>query len=321
MIKFAKLFTMLFALCVFFGMPLAAQAEYPSKPIILVSPFGIGGDSDLSARIWAKFAKEELGQSVVVVNKTGAGGLTGTLFASKANPDGYTLFLGQAGPCIMVPLISSTGNLSLDSFDYITRFILSNSAVVVSKNAKWNSLKEFQEDAQKNPGKFVFADPSPTSWLALAFRSWMVQNKVSSRISAYNSGAESATSLLGGYSDISFLFPPNYESLVESNKLKILAIGAKSNKYPNVQTFAEQGYAGNYYGWSGIVVPKGVPDEIKQKLIAVSEKIAKDPDFIRTVESLGFQADATSGEEWKKQVRAQYDEMQITLKALGIITK
>ena len=75
----------------------AQASDYPSKPIQLVSPYGAGGDSDLTARVWAEFAKKKLGQPVVVVNKTGGGGLTGSLFAAKAKPDGYTLFLAQAG--------------------------------------------------------------------------------------------------------------------------------------------------------------------------------------------------------------------------------
>ena len=73
----------------------AQASDYPSKPIQLVSPYGAGGDSDLTARVWAEFAKKKLGQPVVVVNKTGGGGLTGSLFAAKAKPDGYTLFLAR----------------------------------------------------------------------------------------------------------------------------------------------------------------------------------------------------------------------------------
>ena len=68
----------------------AQASDYPNKPIQLVSPYGAGGDSDLTARVWAEFAKKKLGQPVVVVNKTGGGGLTGSLFAAKAKPDGYT---------------------------------------------------------------------------------------------------------------------------------------------------------------------------------------------------------------------------------------
>ena len=91
----------------------AQASDYPSKPIQLVSPYGAGGDSDLTARVWAEFAKKKLGQPVVVVNKTGGGGLTGSLFAAKAKPDGYTLFLAQAGPNIIIPLTAKGANLSL----------------------------------------------------------------------------------------------------------------------------------------------------------------------------------------------------------------
>ena len=97
----------------------AQASDYPSKPIQLVSPYGAGGDSDLTARVWAEFAKKKLGQPVVVVNKTGGGGLTGSLFAAKAKPDGYTLFLAQAGPNIIIPLTAKGANYSFDSFDYI----------------------------------------------------------------------------------------------------------------------------------------------------------------------------------------------------------
>ncbi|MFQ8737175.1 MAG: Bug family tripartite tricarboxylate transporter substrate binding protein [Bilophila wadsworthia] len=119
----------------------AQASDYPNKPIQLVSPYGAGGDSDLTARVWAEFAKKKLGQPVVVVNKTGGGGLTGSLFAAKAKPDGYTLFLAQAGPNIIIPLTAKGANYSFDSFDYIARIMVANCAVVVNKDAPWNNLK------------------------------------------------------------------------------------------------------------------------------------------------------------------------------------
>ena len=319
--KFKRIICSVMAFAFVMGFSMEAKAEYPEKPITLVSPYGAGGDSDVSARIWAEFARKELGQPVLVVNKTGAGGLTGTLFAAKAKPNGYTLFLGQAGPCIMVPLITKTGGLNKNSFDYLSRFILTNSAVVANTDAPWNNLKEFQEAALKEPGKYIFSSPSATSWLALAFRSWLFQNGVKAKVVEYTSGAEGATSILGKHGDVTFLFPPNYTSLVDSGKLKILAIGAKSDKYPDVPTFAELGYKGNYYGWSGIVIPKGAPQEIKDKLIAVTDKISKDPEFIKAITNLGFTPDNTSGLEWQKQVDAQYQEMHTVLNELGYLAK
>lgn len=319
--SFLKIACCVGIICSFVGFTNNAQAKYPSRPITLVSPYGAGGDSDVSARIWAEFAKKELGQPILVVNKTGAGGITGTMFAAKAKPNGYTLFLGQAGPCIMVPLTTKIGGLKEDSFDYLARFLTTNSAVICRADAPWKNLKEFQEDAQKNPGKYVFSGPSATSWLALAFRSWLNTNDVKLKVVEYGSGAESATAVLGGHGDITFVFPPNYASLVKSGKLKILAIGTKSPDYPNAPTFAELGYKGNYYGWSGIVAPKGTPQAIQDKIIAVSEKIAKNPDFIKAIKNLGFNPDITVGKKWQAIVNAQYQEMKVVMDDMGLLAK
>ncbi len=298
-----------------------ARAEYPEKPITLVVPFGTGGDSDASARIWAKYAQEELGQPVLVVNKTGSGGLTGTVFAAQAKADGYTLFLGQAGPCIVMPLLDRTGSLHFNSFEYVTRFIRSNTGVVVHVNAPWNSLKEFQVMAQKNtPGNYIFSSPSAVSWLNLAFSSWAFQNDVMMRTVHYTSSAEAVSSINGKHGDLSFLFANNYEKLVDSGQLKLLALGTKSEKYPNVPTFNEQGYEGSFYGWSGIVVPKDVPQEIIDKLADVTQKISQNPVFIQDVKNLGFIPDNTSGKQWKDEVQEQYDTMKELLKGLGLIS-
>ena len=237
----------------------AQASDYPNKPIQLVSPYGAGGDSDLTARVWAEFAKKKLGQPVVVVNKTGGGGLTGSLFAAKAKPDGYTLFLAQAGPNIIIPLTAKGANYSFDSFDYIARIMVANCAVVVNKDAPWNNLKEFEAAAKKEPGKLVFASPAATSWLTFAMRNWFTGTGVQVKQVEYKSGGEAATAVLGGHADMTFLFPQNYAPMASADKLKILAIGTKSDVYPNAPTFAEQGYEGNYYGWAGIAAPKGTP--------------------------------------------------------------
>lgn len=319
--NFKKILCASIALAMVVGFSTDAKAEYPDKPITLVSPYGAGGDSDVAARVWAEFAKKELGQPVLVVNKTGGGGLTGTLFASKAKPDGYTLFLGQAGPCVMTPLLTKTGGLNKDSFDYAARFLIANSGVVVNADAPWNTLQEFQADASKNPGKYIFSNPSATSWLALAFRSWLFQNDVDAKVVEYTSGAEAATAVMGKHGDISFLFPPNYVSLVDAGNLKLLALGTKNDKYPNVPSFEEQGYKGSYYGWSGIVLPAGAPQEIVDRIIEVTEKISKDPAFIEAITNLGFVPNVKVGAEWKAEVDAQYAEMHDVLDELGFLAK
>ena len=299
----------------------AQAADYPTKPIQLVSPYGAGGDSDLTARVWAEFAKKKLGQPVVVVNKTGGGGLTDSLFAAKAKPDGYTLFLAQAGPNIIIPLTAKGANYGFDSFDYIARVMLANCAVVVSKDSPYKTLKEFEEAAKKEPGKLVFASPAATSWLTFAMRNWFTSTGVKIKQVEYKSGGEAATAVLGGHADMTFLFPQNYAPMASADKLRILAIGTKSDVYPDAPTFAEQGYQGNYYGWAGIAAPKGTPKEILDRLAAISEEIVKDPEYIKAIKNMNASPDFTTGEAWMKQLKEQYAEMNKVLTDLGLTNR
>lgn len=317
---FKTLRTALFGMGAFLlagGLVTSAQAaDYPTKPIQLVSPYGAGGDSDLTARVWAEFAKKKLGQPVVVVNKTGGGGLTGSLYAAKANPDGYTLFLAQAGPNLIVPQTAKGAGYTLDSFDYIARIMVANCAVVVSPDAPWKNLKEFAEDAKKNPGKLIFASPAATSWLTLAMRGWQNVSGTQLKQVEYKSGAEATTAVLGKHSDMTFLFPLNYGPMVSAGKLKILAIGAKSEQFPDAPTFEELGFKGNYYGWGGIAAPKGTPKEILEKLAAVTEEITKDPEFIKAIKNMNATPDFTKGDKWVEQLKTQYAEIGDVLKSL-----
>ena len=296
-------------------------ADYPTKPIQLVSPFGAGGDSDLTARVWADAAKKRLGQPIVVVNKTGGGGLAGTLFAAAAKPDGYTLFLAQAGPNIIIPLTAKGTDYGFESFEYVARIMMANCAVVVRQDSPYKNLKELAEAAGKEPGKIVFASPSATSWLTFAMRNWFTSAGVTVKQVEYKSAAEAATAVLGGHADMTFLFPQNYAPMASAGKLKILAIGAKSEEFPDAPTFAEQGYTGNYYGWAGIAAPKGTPREILDKLNAVTKDVVMDPEYVKAIKNMKASPDYATGDAWMRQLKEQYAEMEKVLTDLGLTNK
>ena len=298
----------------------AQASDYPNKPIQLVSPYGAGGDSDLTARVWAEFAKKKLGQPVVVVNKTGGGGLTGSLFAAKAKSDGYTLFLAQAGPNIIIPLTAKGANYSFDSFDYIARIMVANCAVVVNKDAPWNNLKEFEAAAKKEPGKLVFASPAATSWLTFAMRNWFTGTGVQVKQVEYKSGGEAATAVLGGHADMTFLFPQNYAPMASADKLKILAVGLSVFFLSGVACLFARSMMWLIVisGWAGIAAPKGTPKEILDRLAAISEEIVKDPEYIKAIKNMNATPDYSTGEAWMKQLKEQYAEMNKVLTDLGL---
>ena len=298
----------------------ATAGSYPVKPIQLIVPYGPGGDSDLTARVWAEFAKQRLGQPVVVVNKAGGGGLAGTLAAAKARPDGYTLYLVQAGPVLILPQTASAG-YTFDSFAYIARVMIANCAVVVRADAPWKDLNEFGADAKTNPGKYIFATPGATAWLTFAMRNWQSISGAQLKQVEYQSGAETINAVVGGHADMNFMFPQTYAPMVRAGKLKILAIGAKSKDFPDAPTFADLGIKGNYFGWAGIAAPKGTPKEIIDKLTAVTEDMSKDPAFAKAIENMGAMPDFTAGEAWMRQLKEQQAEMTRVLRNLNMLKK
>ena len=126
----------------------AALAEYPEKPIKVIVPWGAGGDSDLTTRIWADAVEKELGVPVVVINKTGGGGVVGTSFVAKAKPDGYTLINAGLSNMLVTPNFTKTP-YNFNTFDPIVKFTSVPLAVVVAKDSPYQNFDQFIAGAQK----------------------------------------------------------------------------------------------------------------------------------------------------------------------------
>lgn len=303
-----------------FIQPAFAGGDYPKKPIKLIVCYSPGGDADLTARVWADFAEKELGQPVVVVNKTGGGGVTGSTFAANSKPDGYTLYLAQAGATMIAPQTSKTA-YGMDSFEFISRIMIGNCGIVVKADAPWNTLEDFVKDAKANPGKLIYGSPGASTWLTLAVQHWEMLAGVDLKHVEHQGSAPAVTSLLGGHVDMSFVFPQSYVPQVKSGKLKLLALGEKSDKYPNVPSFGELGYEGSYFGWGGIAAPKGVPQEVVTKIAETTKTLVNNPEFIKAIENIHATPSYLGPEEWSPILKAQYEGLSKVIDKLGIRAK
>ncbi|MCG8567379.1 MAG: tripartite tricarboxylate transporter substrate binding protein [Desulfobacterales bacterium] len=301
------------------SLPAFAKA-YPKKPIKLIVCYSPGGDADLTARVWADFAEKELGQPVIVVNKTGGGGVAGTTFAAHARPDGYTLFLAQAGAVLIAPQTAKTA-YDVDSFEYISRIMIGNCAVIAHKDARWNDLGEFTAEAKANPNTLLYASPGATTWLTLAMQHYEQEAGVELKHVEHQGSAPAVTSLLGKHTNVSFVFPQNYVPQVKSGAVKLLALGAKSEKFPNVPTFAELGIPGEFIGWGGIAAPKGTPKDIVAKVAAATKNMVKNPEFVKALENIHATPSYMGPEEWAPVLKQQYKDLGQTIDALGIRAK
>lgn len=293
----------------------ALADEYPVKPITVIGCYPAGGDSDLIARLWAEFAEKKLGQPVLVVNKVGGGGVTGTTFAAKAKPDGYTLYLAQAGPVMLTPNVART-SYDYNSFDYFARISIGNCALVVKGDAPWDNLTEFLAAARKNPGKYSFASPGGATWLSFAIRQLMTDAKVEIKQVEFQGSSLALPSILGGHTTFSFFFPQNYISQAKTGQIKILAIGDKDPLFPDAKTFEEQGFKGSYFGWAGLAIPKGTDEAIQRKLIALTKEITSDPEFIEKAMNMGATPAFMEKAAWKPILDEQNKSLQYLVESL-----
>jgi tripartite-type tricarboxylate transporter receptor subunit TctC len=253
--------------------PAQAHAPtYPSKAIKLVVPFGPGGPTDLAARVVSHVVQSGLGQNVVIENRPGAGGGTGTKSVAAADPDGYTMLIGTSATLGVLPaLVKNPGFDSVTSFAPVAKISDSMAVLVVPPSLPANSIAELVAYAKANPGKLSYASAGYGNQTQLAAELLLARTGIKAVHVPYKSGAEMVTAVLGEQVQMSFPDVSILLALIQEKKLKALAVtsAARHPQLPDVPTMAESGIA-DYVTtfWTGVIVPAGTPPDIVNKLNA-----------------------------------------------------
>lgn len=285
----------------------AALAEYPEKPITVIVPYGAGGDSDLTTRVWADAMEKRLGVPVVVINKAGGGGVVGTAFVAAAKNDGYTLINAGLGNMLVTPNFSQTP-YTFDSFTPIVKMTAVPLAVVVAKDSPYNTFDDFIAGAKAGrvtQGSWGAASSGTTLATIIADQAGYEVKYVHG-----NTTAESMVSVVGGHIDSAVSFPPAFGPHVKSGAAKVLVMNQEMDDFPNVPTFADYGISGSFEGWSGVFAPAGVPDEVVEKLVAATADALKDPKVLEAYANMGALVDYRQGDDWIASMRITSDIMK-----------
>ena len=260
---------------------LAAQAAYPEKPINMIVGYTAGGATDLLARAIAPLMEKSLGAKIVVHNKPGAGG--GIAFAEIANaaPDGYTIGMINSPPVVSIP-IERPGTYTLDKFDYLGNLIDDPGAFTVHKDSPFNSIADVVKAAKARPGEISVATTGSGSDDHLAMIAFERQAGVKFNHIPYKGGADVRGALAGKQIDIASM---NIGEGVQGAKagmpFKNLAQMSleRASIAPDVPTFRELGYQIEMAALRGMAAPKGLPPDVRAKLVkAVADAVAS-PDF------------------------------------------
>jgi tripartite-type tricarboxylate transporter receptor subunit TctC len=267
-----------------------AQDAYPAKPIRLIVPFPPGAGTDSVARLVAQKLGESMKASIVIENRTGAGGAIGATEAARADPDGYTL-LFVAGPFTTVAASAKNpGYDPVKQFVPVAPIAAGPLAFVVGSDVPVNSMREFIALAKQRPGTLNYGSAGPGSINHLALELLNVRAGTNIVHVPYRGIADATKDLLAGNIQAMTASIPATLPQVAAKKMKVLAVtGAKRiPQLPDVPSWQEEGVANaNVINYWGIVAPAGTPPSVVSRLNAETQKVLAQPDVRERLEREG----------------------------------
>jgi len=301
-----------------------AAAEYPTKPVTLVAPYGPGGASDLAARIVSATAPGHLGNGILVVNRTGAAGVTGSTYVAKSKPDGYTVLLSRVGSQAAVPAINSKIPYKWDDFSFLG--LLEQNPFVLSVNAD-SPYKTFDDlkKAIKSGKKLTYSSAGVGTLLHVAMV--IVLNDLGLPPDAlthipFKGGGKAAAAVAGGHADMIFQNLSGVISQIRGGKLRALLISTKERAptIPDVPTATEVGHPNLHVvvGWSGVWGPKDLPKEVVDKWVSTLAALKTDKAWIKMTQGLGSIPSIMPPDETKAFVKTQYETFKAVAEKVGL---
>lgn len=251
-------------------------ADYPSKNIRLVVPFGAGGGTDAVGRTLANSAKDILGQNISIMNRTGGAGAVGMSFGAQQRADGYTL-------TVVTREIASLPQMGLmrhtaDDFRLIRLVNLDPAVVLVAADSPYNTINDLIKEAKDNPGSVKFASTAAPNFYLMSLEK---DQDIKLNAIPYNGASEAIPAVLGHHTDVTMVTPGEAIAQLRSGQLKALGVMSEERiQYiPDVPTLKEQGIDVVTGTWRGIGAPKDTPDAVIEKLGAAFDEAMASEEF------------------------------------------
>jgi len=296
--------------------------SYPSRPIRLIIPFPPAGITDLAGRLVAEGLRVKLGQPVIVENKAGANGLVGLREFMKADPDGYTLMMGNVGSLVINYAMDA--NAPFDPMRDVVPIAGTSeygTAMIVNNKTPVSSVKGFIEYAKARPGKLSFGSTGVGALDYLAPALFMKQTGTQMVHVPYRGGPLALNDLLSGQIDLLIEVFPVVMEQIHSGAVKGLAV---SNAHrvpsaPNLPTFEEAGVRDLVLtGWLGLYGPANLPNDIRDKLGAATVEVVKSPDTQQRFRDIGFEPTGQGVKEFTAHHAAEVKRWMAFIGELGL---
>jgi tripartite-type tricarboxylate transporter receptor subunit TctC len=304
--------------------PAAFAADYPTKGITAINPWGAGGGTDNCLRAFCAALEKQLGQTITVDNQTGAGGVIGHEATADAEPDGYTIGM-------ITWELASYGPLDMSEYtyeNYIPLCRVNTDAAAITVNTKWaadngiTDLKTFIDYCKAHPGEVTMGGSSAGSVWHVAGGYLMNAADIEIKMITYSDGAAPAVKAAaqGEITGVT-VSAAEARSFVESGDLTMLGImDAERNPiFPDVPTCEEQGYECLYATQRGMAVPLGTDDAVVETLRAACAAAIEDPDFVEAMANLGQKIDFLDGPAYGEYLAQAAVDVPAAMVTVGLI--
>jgi tripartite-type tricarboxylate transporter receptor subunit TctC len=303
---------------------LAAQ-EFPSRPIKFIVPFPAGGPSDIISRVLTEKMGSLLGQTIVIENRAGAGGMIGIASVAKSDPNGHTIAIAPSSQLAMnVNLRDDMPFQPLKDLALITQIVSVPEILVVNEKVPAKTLTELVALAKAEPGKLVFASTGHGGMPHMAMELLKLTTGMQLVHTPYTGAAPAVNDLLGGHVQMMFADVPVLLGNIQSGKLRALAIGSRTRiaNLPNVATTAELGMpqveADNWYG---LVAPAATPQPVLAKLQSVAAEALHSAEVKDKLAAQSVIAVGNSSAEFSAYVKSEIERWGKVIAASGIKIK
>ena len=298
----------------------ATAQDWPARPIRVVVPYAPGGPADVIARLIAKKAGDTLGQTIIVDNKAGAGGMIGIDATLKSPPDGYTFALTAQGPLAGMPNLMKAPYAIAD-IQYLTLVARGPAVVAVSKKLAADTLPDLVRLAKAQPGKLNYGSAGPGTTPHIAGELLKQEAGIDLTHVPYKGAGPAVTGLLGGEIDVAVVDLLNVLPHVAAGTLKVLAVAspARAPQLPNVPTTAEAGLPNLVMDTSyGIIAPPGIPASVQARFREAIVGAVQSADLQAQMIKQGVVPVTTTAQDYKAAIQAESDKWKRVISAAKI---
>jgi tripartite-type tricarboxylate transporter receptor subunit TctC len=299
----------------------ASAQTYPAKPVRIISPFSAGGPADIYARYIGQRLEKPLGQSIVVENRVGGGGIIGADAVAKSAPDGYTLLVMSNTHTINESLVAKKPYKLMTDLAPVSPLNYSDLMLVVHPSVQAQNLRELVALARANPGKLNYASSGPGTPYHMAGELFKSMAGVDIVHVPHKESSGARTSVMGGQVEMMFDAITVMARLAEAGKVRAIATTGQTRSavIPNLPTVSEAGVPGyDAVIWLGIMAPSGTPGPIVDRLNAEIRKVLAQPDVKGDFDKQGAVPMQMSADEFGRFMAQDIEKWAKVVKAAGM---